>query len=166
MRKAANRKPAPPDEIEKVANQIAATDFWSCVCFADTTNRYIEITMENDNLSRLQAVAMWSLILRGGVSTPTQLARMMFRSKHSMTKIIDSLEREGLVVRDYTNKDRRVTHIKITSDGLEYVWQNFTKGNERAQKVMECLDTAERKLLVDLTERMRQKMAVIIDSLA
>src|SRR4030067_358884 len=99
MRKTVSRKQPGQDEIEKVADQIATTDFWRCVSFADTTNRYIEITMEKDNLSRLQAVAMWSLILKGGKSTPTQLARIMFRSKHSMTKIIDNLENEGLVGR-------------------------------------------------------------------
>jgi DNA-binding MarR family transcriptional regulator len=165
MRKVTSRKQPRQDEIEKVANQIATTDFWLCVSFADTINRYIEITMEKDNLSRLQAVAMWSLILKGGKSTPTLLARMMFRSKHSMTKIIDNLEKEGLVVRDYTNKDRRVTYIKITSDGLEYVKQNFSKGNERAQKVMACLDITERKSLVNLTEKMRKKIATIINNL-
>jgi DNA-binding MarR family transcriptional regulator len=165
MRKNSTGRQPRPDEIKEVASQIDTTEFWKYVRFGDTINRYIEITMKKDNVSPLQSVAMYSLVLEGGTITPTHLSRMMFRSKHSMTKIIDNLEKEGLVIRDYTDKDRRVTHVKITSAGLEYVRQNFSKGNERAQKVMDCLDISQRKSLVNLTETMRKKLTELIDSL-
>jgi len=113
----------------------------------------------------LQGSALYFLLLNNGESTPTQLARDMLRSKHSVTKIIDSLEKEGLIVRDFTNKDRRVTSVKLTASGLEHLKQRFSKGNERANKVMDSLDTKERKTLVELTERLRKKMTAMLDSL-
>ncbi len=153
-----------PEDIKSALNQIKETDFWLCVQFADTLIRYLEITMKQDSvISRLQGSALYFLLLNGGESTPTQLANNMLRSKHSVTKIIDSLEKEGLVVRDFTNKDRRVTSIKLTASSLEHVKRRFSKGNERANKVMSILDIKEQKRLVDLTEKMRQKMTEMLE---
>jgi DNA-binding MarR family transcriptional regulator len=154
------------EDIEGALNQIKKTDFWRCVQFADVLIRYLEITMKQDSIiSRLQGSALYFLLLNGGELTPTQLAGTMLRSKHSVTKIIDSLEKEGFIVRDFDNKDRRVTSIKLTSAGMEHLKRRFAKGNERASKVMEGLNAGEQKILVDLMERMREKMIAILDSL-
>jgi DNA-binding MarR family transcriptional regulator len=164
MSKVRKRQPL-IEEIKELAEQIADTDFWSCVRFADIIDRYVEITMKRDNVSRLHGVAMTCLVLSGGNSTPTQLAGMMFRSKHSITQIVDYLEKEDLVVRDNTGQDRRVTHIKVTSAGLEYVRQNFSKGNKRAKEVTACLNNAEQKLLVNLIGKMSQRITKVINGL-
>jgi len=155
-----------PEDIKQVLNQIKETDFWLCVQFADTLIRYLEITMKEDRVvSRLQGSALYFLLLDGGESTPTQLARHMLRSKHSVTKIIDGLEKEGLIARSATEKDRRVTSLKLTARGLERVKQRFARGNERAGQVMASLDAKEQKRLVALTERLRQRINAILDSL-
>jgi DNA-binding MarR family transcriptional regulator len=166
MRKLTSIKQPGLDDLKEVAEQILKTEFWSCVSFSDITSRYVEITMKIDNVSRLHGIAMYCLVLMGGSTTPTQLAKKMFRSKHSMTKIIDSLEKEGLVMRDYTNKDRRVTFIKITQDGLDYVRQNIAnKGNKRAQEAIACLDRSEQKVLIGLLDKMRSNMTRIMNEL-
>src|SRR4030042_3799961 len=85
------------DDIKKVAQQIREVNFWQCVTFADTIGRYCEITMKKDDISPLHAIAMYYLIRAGGSSTPTHLAELMFRSKHSVTKIVDNLEKEGFI---------------------------------------------------------------------
>jgi DNA-binding MarR family transcriptional regulator len=166
MRKLTTTKQPGIDDLKEVADQILKTEFWACVSFSDTTSRYVEITMKIDNVSRLHGIAMYCMVLMGGSTTPTQLAKYMFRSKHSMTKIIDSLEKEGLVMRDYTNKDRRVTYIKLTMEGLEYVRQNIAnKGNKRAQEAISCLDKSEQKTLVSLLEKLRGNMTRIMNEL-
>ena len=158
------RAPLPRD-VKGALDKIKATDFWLCVQFADTLIRYLEITMKEDRvISRLQGSALYFLLLNGGESTPTQLAGDMLRSKHSVTKIIDSLEKEGLVARDFTSRDRRVTSVKLTARGLEHVKQRFSRGNERAAQVMDSLDDKEQKRLVALTEKMRQRMKELLES--
>jgi DNA-binding MarR family transcriptional regulator len=153
------------DEIEEVAAQVRAVNFWLCVKFADTIKRYCEITMKKDDISPLHAMAMFHLVCAGGSSTPTHLAEMMFRSKHSVTKIVDNLEKEGFIVRDFSSKDRRVTHIKITAAGLEYLRKNQNKGNQRARQVMDCLDIPEQKTLVDQTEKLCTQMTDILEKI-
>jgi DNA-binding MarR family transcriptional regulator len=155
-----------PRDVKEALTKIRETDFWLCVQFADTLLRYIEITMKQDIvISRLQGSALYFLLLKGGVSTPSRLAKAMLRSKHSVTKIIDSLEKEGLITRSFTSRDRRVTSIKLTAAGLEHLKHRFERGNERAAKVMGCLSAAEQKELAALTERMRKRMNKILESL-
>jgi DNA-binding MarR family transcriptional regulator len=158
------RSKAPlPRDVRDALDKIKATDFWLCVQFADTLIRYLEITMKEDRvISRLQGSALYFLLLNGGESTPTRLAKDMLRSKHSVTKIIDSLEKEGLSARGSSDKDRRVTSVKLTAKGLEHVKQRFSRGNERAVQVMDALDLKEQKRLVVLTERLRKRMIELL----
>lgn len=152
-------------EIKEVAAQIKEVNFWSCVTFSDTISRYCEITMKKDDISPLHAIAMYHLVCAGGTSTPTQLAEKMFRSKHSVTKIVDNLEKEGFIVRDFSSKDRRVTRIKVTPSGLQYVRKNQNKADIRARQVIDCLTPAEQETLVALTSRMCDRMTDILEKL-
>jgi DNA-binding MarR family transcriptional regulator len=153
------------EDFKQAADQIREVNFWLCVTFSDTIGRYCEITMKKDDISPLHAIAMYHLVCAGGVSTPTQLADMMFRSKHSVTKIVDNLEREGFIVRDFSSKDRRVTQIKVTPAGLKYVKQNQNKADVRAKQVMDCLDLGEQKQLVACMDKLGQRMTNILEKL-
>jgi DNA-binding MarR family transcriptional regulator len=153
------------DDFKTVADQIRRVNFWLCVTFADTIGRYTEITMKKDDISPLHAIAMFHLVCKGGVSTPTQLADLMFRSKHSVTKIVDNLEKEGFIVRDFSSKDRRVTQIRVTAAGLDYVKINQNKADVRARQVMDCLSTDEQNVLTALTQKLSKRMTDILEKL-
>jgi MarR family transcriptional regulator, organic hydroperoxide resistance regulator len=153
------------DDYKQTADQIREVNFWLCVTFSDTIGRYCEITMKTDDISPLHAIAMYHLVCAGGNSTPTQLADMMFRSKHSVTKIVDNLEREGFIVRDFSSKDRRVTQIKVTPAGLKYVKQNQNRADVRAKQVMDCLSADEQKTMVGLMDKMNKRMTDILEKL-
>ena len=154
-----------PEEFKKIAEQIGELNFWLCVCFADTLNRYLEITMKKDDISPLHNIAMYYLVRSGGSLTPTQLAEAMFRSKHSVTKIMDNLEKEGFIIRDFSSQDRRVTVIRVTVAGLEYVKKNQHKGEIRAKQVMDCMNEADQKTLTAFTNRLNDRMTNILDKL-
>jgi len=164
-RKSAGIKKPVSGELEKVAEQIGEVNFWRCVVFADTLKRYCEITMKKDDISPLHAIAMFYLVRDGGSSTPTKLAEQMFRSKHSVTKIIDNLEKEGFIIRDFSSKDRRVTNIRITQAGLKYVKNNQNKGSERARQIMDCLTGSEDKIMADLTGKLNKRMTDILEKI-
>ena len=152
-------------EIEDVAKAIKAMEFAYLARFADTINRYHEITLNKEGINRLQWGAMSLLIVRGGSLTPTRLARLMFRSKHSITKVIDSLEREGLVIRDRAGKDRRTIQVRVTSAALDYMAQVFGRGTDPSQRVLSAIDENERKVLMDLVQRLQRKMKEYIPDL-
>ncbi len=155
-----------PEEFKKVSEQIGELNFWLCVCFADTLNRYLEITMKKDDISPLHNIAMYYLVRSGGSLTPTQLSEAMFRSKHSVTKIMDNLEKEDFIVRDFSSHDRRVTVIQVTEAGLEYVKKNQHKGENRAKQVMDCLNEADQKTLTGLAGKLNDRMTELLEKLA
>lgn len=165
MKKAIDKKQPHLHDIARVAKQIESFEFLNCMYFADTLIRYIEIVMKKNVVSRLQGQALRYLILSGNTMTPTKLARLMYRSKHSMTKIIDNLEKQGLVVRDHTGKDRRVTNIRITSAGLDYVVQTYTSGEAWGEKLLECFPPPEQKKFIDMTKIMRENIVNVMRDL-
>jgi MarR family transcriptional regulator, organic hydroperoxide resistance regulator len=153
------------EETKKIGDQVREGNFWLVSSFADTVSRYCEITMKTDDISPLHSIAMWHLVCAGGISTPTRLAETMFRSKHSVTKIVDNLEKEGLIVRDFSNRDRRVTQIRLTPRGLQYLKSNQETATQYAEQVMNCLDASQQKTLVDLMQIIKNRMTDILEKL-
>ena len=92
--------------------------------------------------------------MKGGILHPTELARLMWMSKHSMTKIIDSLEKDGLVVRQRIDEDRRAVLIKITSFGLDFIQQTLNSHDELWINVIDSLNEKEQKELIELLQKM------------
>jgi MarR family transcriptional regulator, organic hydroperoxide resistance regulator len=153
------------DELKKIGDQVREGNFWLCATFADTVNRYCEITMKTDDISPLHSIAMWHLVCAGGISTPTKLAETMFRSKHSVTKIVDNLEKEGLIMRDFSSRDRRVTQVRLTPAGLQYLKNNQENATQYAEQVMNCLDTGQQKTLTELMQILKNRMTDILEKL-
>jgi len=152
------------NEIENSAKVIRATEFLYLASFADMINRYVDIMFKKDIVNRLRFGALSLLIVRGGSLTPTRLARLMFRSKHSITKVIDSLEKDGFVIRDRTSEDRRTILVKVTSAGLDFVVRALREGDKNTREVVSCLDKDELRTLINLIQRMRRTMIEKISS--
>jgi DNA-binding MarR family transcriptional regulator len=63
-----------------------------------------------------QLLVMQAIEKEGSPSTST-LARHIVVSQATVTRIIDRLERGGLVKREKSSKDKRVVNISLTDDG-------------------------------------------------
>jgi DNA-binding MarR family transcriptional regulator len=141
------------NDIEVVNQEIRKMQFSRLIVFADVVNRYAEIILK-DKTSWLQTNALHFIITRGGTLTPSQLAVIMLRSNYSITKIIDNLEREGLVKRSRNGKDRRSLNIEVTLKGMRYVESN-----------LKLTETAEADLKTWLSEKELADLAVLIRKL-
>ncbi len=53
-----------------------------------------------------------------GVLSQQQIANILIKDKNSITKLIDSLERKGLVVRETGSSDKRVKMIHLTEKAI------------------------------------------------
>ena len=62
-----------------------------------------------------------------GSQSMTELCNQMFISKPYMTRLVDTLESEGLVERQSDAKDRRVINISMTDKGMEYLRNMLTE---------------------------------------
>ncbi len=72
--------------------------------------------MKESGLTSPQLLVMQAIEKEGSPSTST-LARHIVVSQATMTRIIDRLERAGLVMREKSSKDKRVVNISLTAAG-------------------------------------------------
>lgn len=91
----------------------------------------------------------------GGACTQQQLSSLLLVSRANITKMIDGLEKRGLVTRNFLKEDRRVRVIKLTSAGdalVERLIPNHSKGIAR---ITQGLKKSEVALLSQLLKKFR-----------
>lgn len=79
------------------------------------------------------ALTVSELAVQAGVATPTA------------TRMLDGLERDGLVRRERRPGDRRVVHVSLTGDGRRRVHAKRARIAARRREIFESLSAAERK---------------------
>ena len=142
------------NEIENVATAIRARELTRLVMFADMVSRYVDIKLRG-KVNWLRISALSYLITRGGSLTASQLARLMLRSNYSMTRLIDDLEKDGLVIRERAGKDRRTIDVRITSAGLAFMMQSLGDSDLVEEELMSSLDKDEIETLRNLIRVLR-----------
>ncbi len=96
-----------------------------------------------------------------GPRTPAELADAAGVTRATMTGLIDTLERDGYVVREPDPSDRRMLSVRLTSKGEQFL-QEFLPGHFRIiAAVMSTLSESERKTLVRLLVKVQQHAATL-----
>lgn len=96
-----------------------------------------------------------------GPRTPAELADAAGVTRATMTGLIDTLERDGLVVREPDPSDRRMLSVRLTPKG-EHFLQEFLPGHFRiVASVMNTLSEKERRTLVSLLVKIQQHAATL-----
>jgi DNA-binding MarR family transcriptional regulator len=96
-----------------------------------------------------------------GPRTPAELAEAAGVTRATMTGLIDTLERDGYVVREPDPSDRRMLSVRLTAKGEQFL-QEFLPGHFRiVASVMSTLNEAERKTLVRLLVKVQQHAAAL-----
>jgi hypothetical protein len=85
--------------------------------------------------------------------TPADLAEISGVTRATMTGLIDTLEKDGLVTRQPESKDHRMISVNLTAKG-EDVLRRVLPGHFRTMaRMMAPLNQAERKTLVNLLSK-------------
>lgn len=150
-------------DIKSVSEQTQSGKFYRIVRFADLLVRYLDITMKKSDLSRLQGIALHDIALHGGTMTPTELSKVLYRSRHEMTNIIDDLERKGQVKREHSLEDRRSINIIITRQGLNSIKKDSQEGDIWVEMALDSLNDTERECLEQLTEKVYENIELKIE---
>ena len=143
-----------PQELLEITDRLKGRKFLYISSFADLLSRYMEVMLKFP----LRFTALSLLIRKNGSLTPTELSRLMFRSKHSITKIIDGLEKLGYVVRFRDNHDRRVVHVKITTAGVAHMKESLAIENPMVQDLLACLGDKEADIFLAQIKRLRREV--------
>jgi DNA-binding MarR family transcriptional regulator len=132
--------------------------FLSLIRFNDVATRYTAIEFMRHGSSSMRMMLMNALFLNGGSMSPTELSRRIFRTRHSITSMVDTLERQGLVRREANLKDRRSINVTLTPEGKRLFERMVPVGYEISQKALSCLDDDEVVVLKTLLRRVREHL--------
>ncbi|WP_327311999.1 MarR family winged helix-turn-helix transcriptional regulator [Streptomyces sp. NBC_01235] len=92
----------------------------------------------------------------GRRAAPLQLARLTSVSQASVSTVLNTLERKGLVRRSRSDKDGRSVTIELTDYGHEVVGELFARNNAREAEWARALTARERGTLIRLLRKIRR----------
>lgn len=94
-----------------------------------------------------------------GPRTPAELADAAGVTRATMTGLIDTLERDGYVVRAPDPSDRRMLLVRLTRKAENFLTRFLPVHFRGASEVMGALTESERKTLVRLLSKIQQQVA-------
>jgi len=149
-----NNKLPMKKEIKDIHEAVLDSPLLRLMTFSDLINRYTHIKLGGE-FSWLRNYALIWIVANGGIMTPTKLAKILLRSNHDITRLIDSLEKDGLVVREHSTKDRREINVKITKTGLNTMKEIIDDKEAVEEKLMSCLNSSEIESLKSIVRKLR-----------
>ena len=151
-------KSARPVNIEKMRREILSMNLSRLAVFSDVMNRYVLLRTKGDARTWLRVYAVTFIITRGGKVTPTELAKILLRSRNSVSQLINGLEKDGLVRRYHTTEDRRTVYVEVTSEGLSFIKARFKVLKSLEKEITSCLNDGELRIIVNLTRKLRLRL--------
>lgn len=130
----------------------------------DAVSRYTETELLKAGISYTQYSVLVLLDNTPVPLTLTELSRWMFRSKNSMTTVIDHMERDGLVQRVRDTKDRRAVRVVATEAGRELFDRVRQPSRDLVYRIMSCFEEEDKldhfaEFLRRLRENVLQELA-------
>lgn len=142
--------------------QTIITSFSSTANVIDT---YLDIYFSQyAPLNRTGFHMLQILISAEGSMIQTELSKRVYRSRYTITKTVDMLEKNGWVERQSVEGDRRVNNVTITTKGLDLIKNSMDGMLEMSQLAVSCLDERERKELRLINRKLREHVSNLVDN--
>lgn len=151
-------------EIRAQAYTLRMDTFLSFIYTADVMNRYLDLEFAARlQSSRTGFSVLHFLVLNGGRMKPTDISKRIFRSKHTVTTVIDTLEKQGMVKREPIGKDRRSREVSITKKGVEFVKEHASATSRRiCSTVFSNLEKEQIEQLNVTLKKLRKHLIILV----
>jgi len=120
--------------------------------------RFLEVELKRYKASLIRFNIMSALFINGGEMTPSEIAESVFREKNSITAVINTLEREGVVRREPSTSDRRSVRVVITDKGWKEANRLSPIAQELSREVLSCMDKKQVEELVACMRTIRESL--------
>ncbi len=151
-------------EVSKRADKTPLGTLLSVLMSFEVLARYLEVELSRHSSASLIRFHIMSTLFRnGGEMTPSEIAERVFREKNSVTAVINTLERQGVVRREPSTDDRRSVKVVITDKGWNEANRLSPIAQELSRQALACLD---KEHIEDLVEIMRQIRADLTPRIA
>lgn len=109
-------------------------------------------------------LSRWLLLLhlsRNDGCTHKELAQSMGIEAASLVRLVDHMEKEGLLKRCSSDTDRRVKHLRLSDSGMKAVANIRCCASELRREVLAGLSPAEIKTALDVLNNISSKLGAL-----
>lgn len=146
------------EEVRRATDKTPLGTLLSVLMSFEVLARYLEVELRRYGASLIRFHIMSTLFKNGGEMTPSEIAESVFREKNSVTAVINTLERQGVVRREPSPDDGRSVKVVITDKG----WKEANRLNPIAQELSRealiCLEKEKIETLVDIMRTIRESL--------
>jgi len=131
-------------------------DIWVSY-IADNSTKYItdvfDQMLSKKGVTRVQWIALYYL---GNDQDFSQkdLANLMHIKESSIARLIDRMEREGLVIRKKNKKDRRIVNLELTTKGNNKREELLPEGEKFNEVVSKDISEEDMKIFTSVLDKM------------
>lgn len=145
-------------EVSRRTDKTPLGTLLSVLMSFEVLSRYLEVELRRYDATLIRFHIMSTLFKNGGEMTPSEIAESVFREKNSITAVINTMERQGIVRREPSTDDRRSVKVVITDKG----WQEANKLNPIAQELsreaLSCIDKEQIEVLIGIMRKIRESL--------
>jgi len=122
--------------------------YWVVIRVAEAELRALDLTM-------IQAAVLYWVKTSKEPPTPADLSRLLFRRPHTVSDLLDRMEKQGLVRRKRDSKRKNVSRIVLTDKGE----QAFKRQKEvgAVARILSELTPEESETVLAALDKLRQK---------
>jgi len=123
---------------------------------SDVVSRYAETQLFKLGITATQYTVLVTLKFCPEPPTLTELSQRLFRTKNSLTTVIDNMERDGLVKRVRDSADRRAIRVMATEKGKKLFEAVLAPSRDLVYQIMSCYKQDDVGRLAELLQRVRR----------
>ncbi len=116
-------------------------------------------------LSKARFLVMIQLFVRddGNGIGISDICRVYDVSSATLTGVADTLEKEGLIRRQHSEKDRRKVNLQLTDAGWTFMRRFLPAHFSNVKKIMEQYSEEEQELLATLLDKLSSKLVELVE---
>jgi len=145
-------------EVSKRTDKTPLGTLLSILLSFEVLARYLEVELKRYQASLIRFNIMSALFKNGGEMTPSEIAETVFREKNSVTAVINTMERQGVVRREPSADDRRSVKVVITDKGWKEANRLSPIAQELSREVLACMDKKQVEDLVACMRTIRESL--------
>lgn len=148
---------------EKTYSLQSSTGYW-VTRLARTIEADFEARLEKHNVTRA-SWAVLSAIRHHDITTPAALASFIGIDRAAITRQLDRIEKQGLIIRDRSSSDRRSVNLKLTPEGERLVPELGAESMAANAKFAASLTESENDTIQVIIRRMLANSDAVVPDL-
>lgn len=145
-------------EVNKRTDKTPLGTLLSILKSYEVLERYLEVELLRYGVSLIKFHIMSTLYKNGGEMIPSEIGQSVFRANNSITAVINTLEKQGVVRREPSVDDRRSVKVVITDKGWREANRLSPIAQELSREALSCIDKEQIEALVDIMRTIRESL--------